>query len=199
MEAPQPQKKNWFLRHKVWSVIIVLLILGIIGASSSGNKTPDSSNGGSSPSATPTSNASASSTTPTIGQPAYDGKFQFTVTSFKCGVTQVVNPSDTDITDQPQGQFCLMGLTIKNIGTEAQNFDDSSQYLYDASSKQYSYASGATSDFNGLSSQFDGLPTVNPGVSISGTVVFDIPTTTAITYAMLHDSSFSNGVKVNLQ
>lgn len=190
---------NWFGRHKVLTVIGVLVVLAIIGAagsSKSNNPQPASTNTGSKAVAS-TSNNTA--TTPKINQPANDGKFQFTITSFSCGETQVTQPDAPDITSQAQGQFCSMGLTVKNIGNVAQDFDASSQYIYDSTAKQYSYSSDATITANSTSSQFPVLETVNPGNSVSGTVVFDIPKSITPYYATLHDSAASGGVKVSLQ
>ena len=195
------KKSNWFARHKILTVIGVLVLLAIIGgASSGGNKTNNNSSAnsstGSKTAATTTNNNAA---TPKINQPANDGKFQFTITSFTCGETQVTQPDAPDITSQAQGQFCSMGLTVKNIGSVAQDFDASSQFIFDSTAKQYSYSSDATITANPTSSQFPVLETVNPGNSVSGTVVFDIPKGVTPTTATLHDSSASGGVKVSLQ
>jgi hypothetical protein len=43
------------------------------------------------------------------------------------------------------------------------------------------------------------LDTINPGNSVTGDIVFDVPKTTTPIIAELHDSAFSGGVKVNLQ
>lgn len=195
------KKTNWFARHKILTVIGVLVLLAIIGgAASGGNKTNNnsssSSNTGSKTTAATSNNTAA---LPKLNQPANDGKFQFTITSFNCGETQVTQPDAPDITSQAQGQFCSMNLTVKNIGTVAQDFDASSQYIYDNSGKQYSYSSDATITANPTSSQFPVLETVNPGNSVSGTVVFDIPKTITPVTATLHDSAASGGVKVSLQ
>jgi hypothetical protein len=200
--SDQHKKKNWFKRHKVWTTAIALLILFmIIGAANSGktntNNSSASTTGASSPKAT-TNNTSSAPATPKINQQANDGKFAFIVTSFTCGETQITQPDNSYQTSQAQGQFCLMNLTVKNIGTVAQNFDASSQYVYDSSGKQYSSSSDATITANTTSSQFSVYESVNPGVTVSGIVVFDVPKGTNPVYAILHDSGASNGVKVNL-
>jgi hypothetical protein len=56
----------------------------------------------------------------TMNTPATDGKFQFTVTSLKCGATQV---GPKDFGQKAQGQFCLVGVTVKNVGDTAELFD----------------------------------------------------------------------------
>ena len=39
---------------------------------------------------------------------------------------------------------------------------------------------------------------INPGNTVNGTSVFDIPKTSQITQLQLHDSMFSGGVKVRV-
>jgi len=92
-----------------------------------------------------------------------------------------------------------MNLSVKDISTVAQSFDSSSQYVYDGSGKQYSLDSTATIAANPTSSQFMEFPTINPGVTLTGVLAFDVPSGTTPTYATLHDSALSNGVKVDLQ
>jgi hypothetical protein len=190
---------NWFARHKVLTgflAIVTIIIIGVSIGNGSGTKTSNSS-----PTASTSGSKSASSTgtLAKINQPANDGKLQFTITSFQCGVSQIEQPDDTDYVVTQGAPYCVMNLSVKNISNQSQTFDSSSQYVYDAGSKQYSVDSTATIGANPTSSQFMELPTVNPGVSLSGILVFDIPAGVTPTSATLHDSSLSNGVKVSLQ
>lgn len=132
---------------------------------------------------------------PKIGQVAKDGKFEFTVTGIECGKTTV--GTNQYLTKDAQGQFCLLSVTVKNIGNEAQTFDASSQKLLNAQGQQYSADSVASMYANPSGSTF--LNTINPGNSVTGVVVFDLPKDGVPTMAELHDSAFSNGVKINLQ
>jgi hypothetical protein len=184
---------SWFGRHKVLTVIGVLVGLVIIGSIIGG---------GGSKSSTTTSNAStsgsktATATVAKLNQPANDGKFQFTVTSVKCGQPSV-SSADGYITKTAQGQYCLVSVTANNIGDQSQTLDSTSQYLYDSSNKKYSSDSEATIDISPTDNTF--FNPINPGNSVSGTVVFDIPKGVTPTTAELHDSAFSGGVKVSLQ
>jgi hypothetical protein len=69
--------------------------------------------------------------------------------------------------------------------------------LFDAKGNKYSSDSGASFYANPSGSTF--LNTINPGNSVTGAVVFDVPKDVTPTQAELHDSAFSGGVKVNLQ
>ncbi|MET8118222.1 DUF4352 domain-containing protein [Micromonospora sp. NPDC005291] len=128
-----------------------------------------------------------------IGQPARDGKFEFTVKSAKCGVAKI----GSDMLGQKaQGQFCLVTVNVKNIGKEAQMFDGSSQKAYAADGTEYSADTSAAIYANKNAETF--LNDVNPGNQVSGVVVFDIPKNVKITKLELHDSMFSGGVDVTL-
>ncbi|RAO27762.1 hypothetical protein PSN13_05650 [Micromonospora saelicesensis] len=128
-----------------------------------------------------------------IGQPARDGKFEFTVKSSKCGVAKI----GSDMLGQKaQGQFCLVTVNVKNIGKEAQMFDGSSQKAYAADGTEYSADTGAAIYANKNAETF--LNDINPGNQVNGVVVFDIPKNVKLTKLELHDSMFSGGVTVAL-
>ncbi|MEU8298948.1 DUF4352 domain-containing protein [Micromonospora sp. NPDC048909] len=128
-----------------------------------------------------------------IGQPARDGKFEFTVKSSKCGVAKV--GSDL-VGEKAQGQFCLVTVNVKNIGKEAQMFDGSSQKAYAADGTEYSSDTGAAIYANKNAETF--LNDINPGNQVTGVVVFDIPKKVKLAKLELHDSPFSGGVTVAL-
>jgi hypothetical protein len=128
-----------------------------------------------------------------IGDPVRDGKFEFTVTKVKCGVAKV--GSDL-INEKAQGQFCLVTVTVKNIGKEPQHFSDSNQKGYAADGTEFSTDSGAgllaNEDANTIFNE------INPGNQVTGVLVFDIPKGAKLAKLELHDSAFSGGVTVEL-
>jgi hypothetical protein len=190
------QKSSFFKRHKILTVIGVIILLAIIGgAVGGGNKTKTSTdtNGGSSKSDTAKTKNKA--TTAKLNEVARDGKFEFTVASVECGKPSV--GTNEYLTKTAQGQFCLVNVTAKNIGSEAQTFDSSSQYLYDAANSKFSADGTASLYANPQGSTF--LNQINPGNSVSGILVFDVPKDKTPVTAELHDSPFSGGVKVSLQ
>jgi len=190
-------------QHKALKVIlgivaafVLLIVIGsVIGSSSSQTANTSSTSNASS---TSSSGSAASSATPGLNHAAQDGKFQFTVTSFACGQSQLENGNEFEAATA-QGQFCVMKLNVTNIGTEAQQFDASSQYVYTADGKQLSYSSDGTTAANTSGNNCYVYQTINPGNNLSCNVAFDVPSGVTPTYAMLHDSSFSGGVKINLQ
>ncbi|MFG1674640.1 DUF4352 domain-containing protein [Micromonospora sp. NPDC049282] len=128
-----------------------------------------------------------------IGQPARDGKFEFTVKSAKCGVAKV---GSSALGAKAQGQFCLVTITVKNIGKKAQLLDGSSQTAYAANGTEYSTDTEAGLYANQEQSTF--FEEINPGNQVTGVFVFDIPKTVKLTRLELHDSAFSGGVTVAL-
>lgn len=188
------KKRNWFARHKIITAILVLVVLGVIvSASGKGGDTPAPTTSTKSS----VSSAPASSTAPKIGQAASDGKFTFTVNKFNCGETTV--GTNQYLRATAQGQFCRLNLTIKNTGTESQDLSDSNQFVYDASGKKYTADSQAGIYAQPDSSSGTWLASINPGNSVTGDILFDVPKGTTPVTAELHDSAFSGGVKVSLQ
>jgi len=184
------KKRNWFARHKVITVIGVIVLLAIIGgAAGGGNKSTTSSSG------SKDTKTQAKAETAKVGQAANDGKFEFTVTSVECGKASV--GANQYLTKTAQGQYCLLNVSVKNIGDQAQSLVSSNQYLLNASGQKYSADDTATlyNAPNGTSWYND----INPGNSVTGAIVFDIPKDQTPATAELHDSAFSGGVKVNLQ
>ncbi len=182
---------KWFKKHKILTVFSVIILLFIIISSSSGGGNKSNSNSNSSSK----SSASKVPLVAKIGEAANDGKFEFIVTSVDCGKVSV--GSSEFLTKTAQGQYCLLNVSVKNIGDQAQSLVSSNQYLLNASEQKYSADSIATiyNAPNGTSWYND----INPGNSVTGAIVFDIPKDQTPVTAELHDSAFSGGVKVNLQ
>lgn len=186
--------KNWFSRHKILTVVGAFVIIVVIANIAGGGSKTDTSNSNSNDSSktTPTE---AKPSMPKIGEVARDGKFEFTVVSMECGKASV--GTNEYLTQKAQGQFCLVNVTVKNIGSEAQTFDSSSQFVYDAANSKFSADGTASLYVNPQGSTF--LEQINPGNSVTGILVFDLPKDKTPITAELHDSSFSGGVKVSLQ
>jgi hypothetical protein len=92
-----------------------------------------------------------------------------------------------------------LNLSIKNIGNEAQTIDSTSQYLYNSAGQKYSSDSTATIYATPGSNGDTWFNNVNPGNTVKGDILFDIPKGVTPVTAELHDSAFSGGVKVSLK
>lgn len=131
-----------------------------------------------------------------IGEEARDGQFAFVVDDFEC-VGGTIESQEEFIDDAvAQGQFCLLTITVENIGDQEQSLFASNQYLYDAQERRFS----ASDDFDVIMAMDTPIyDSINPGNSMSGTIAFDVPEGAEIEFAELHDSAFSGGVLVDLR
>ncbi len=191
--------KSWIKKHKVWTVVLVLaffFIIGIAGGNKPQNTTASSSQPAKSTSST-TKTASQQPQLAKIGQPARDGKFEFVVNSLKCGET-TLSDSFGNVEATAQGQFCRVNISVKNISTVPYSFDETAQYLYGSSGSKYSLSTEGTI-WAQPSDQDPWGNDINPGNTLTGDLMFDVPKGVTPTTAELHDSATSGGVKVSLQ
>jgi len=202
---PVPERRrSWFARHKFLTTLGVVALVAVVASLSS----PDGDGGGATPATVgtattdPAAQASvAAAPAPEeqeeaeaagVGTPVRDGKFEFTVTQVETGVTEV---GDEYLSEQAQGQFAFVHMTVANIGDRAQMLDGSNQTLVDTEGREHSASSTAAIYLDG-SDTF--LNDINPGNVVEGIVVFDIPADAVPASIELHDSMFSGGVTVSL-
>jgi len=168
---------------------VLLIVLIVVVALASGNKgtTTGTATGGTSSGGARQSQAAG------VGSPVRDGKFQFTIT--KIGHATRVGTSL--LGKKAQGRFTILYVTVTNIGNQSQTLDDSAQYVYDAKGRKFSADSEADIFINGSSNSVF-LNDINPGNTVHGKIVFDLPKGDRAVKAELHDSAFSNGVTVSM-
>jgi len=127
------------------------------------------------------------------GTEVRDGSFAFTVTAVDPPVTTLGSGS---FSSKAQGRYVLVHVTVRNVGDEAELFSDTSQKLLDAAGREYDASTGAAALYLPDSNAF--LNNINPGNSVDGTLVFDVPVGLRPAAVELHDSPFSRGVRVTL-
>jgi hypothetical protein len=129
-----------------------------------------------------------------LGAPVRDGQFEFVVKSVSCGHKEV---GEKFVSVKATGQFCIVSLTVKNIGDEGQTFADSFQKAHGADDKIYRAHTGAGVIANeGTNAVWN---SINPGLSMTGKIVFDIPKKAALASLELHDSPLSRGATVTIR
>lgn len=170
---------------KKWWFILGAIILVIAVASSVGTGDGNDTTGGSDSSSEDGESAG-------VGDAVADGDFTFTVTDFECGETKI---GKGPFASEASGEFCVATVNVENIGDESGLMDSSSQYLY-IGDKEYSADSDAVLASSDAQNFF--LEEINPGLSVDGIIVWDIPEGESPDYLELHDSPFSGGVRVNL-
>lgn len=181
---------SWFGRHKILTgVVVALLLVGAIGANVNPSKDDTSSQ------QSPSKYQNLPSSEPIgLNTPARDGKFEFVVKNVECGQSEV---GTAPFTKTPQGQFCTVTLSVKNIGDKSQSLYGGDQKLFNATGAEYSPDTVATT-YASPNNQVSFYSQINPGNTAEGIIVFDIPADQTPTTMELHDSSYSSGVKVKL-
>jgi hypothetical protein len=201
VKAKKPiYKRVWFI---VLAVIVVLGIASNLGGGSDESTTEASASGADAAVASDTAapaaeqpaeqSAEEESANPGIGEPAADGKFNFVVNGVDCSATQL---GDQYFGTTAQGQFCIVDVTITNIGNKAQSFFGDNATLFNAAGQEFSADTEAAIYLPDSSSLYE---EINPGNTLNSKVVFDVPAGTAPTSIELHDSAFSGGITVDLQ
>lgn len=136
---------------------------------------------------------SAKKVTDGVGRTYRDGKFAFKVTKVKKGVQKVGNEY---FGDTAQGQFVVISVTVKNIGDEARTFTHHNQTLIDTKSREFEADPEASLWTTKDTKSF--LQQINPGNSVKGRLIYDVPRGTKLKAVELHDSMWSGGVTVPL-
>lgn len=185
----ESKQGNWFSRHKILSALLILVVIGIVVGASGGDSNTTNSND----TKQAEQQETTKETTAKIGEAARDGKFEFTVHGVNCEKTELGNDF---LNKEAQGKFCIVDITVKNIGDKAQGLSDSNQYAYNAEGHKYSADSEAALYLDDSAAKI--YEEINPGNTIKGKIIFDIPKDVTLTSLELHDSAFSGGVKVNL-
>jgi Domain of unknown function (DUF4352)/Protein of unknown function (DUF2510) len=126
------------------------------------------------------------------GDTARDGKFEFIVSKVEKGQGRI---GSADFGVSPQGQFVLVHITVKNVGKEPQTLYTGNQFLFDAEDRKFSANAAAAVYLDSARSLYE---KINPGNTLQGTVVFDLPKGAVPTEIELHESVLSPGVKVRL-
>lgn len=121
----------------------------------------------------------------TFGSKVRDGKYEFVVNSFKCGIFSV----ETYKTNIPLGQYCSANVTFTNIGNKAEYISATDQILIDINGREFD-ASIGSEDINFIK--------INPGLTTTGDIFFDVPKDITPAFIELHDSFLSAGIKVKV-
>ena len=191
--APAPAKKPFY--KKAWFLVLaVIAIIAIAVPKGGGSNDAAGASGdaGAAGAADVASDAATADAAVGIGQPALDGDFQFVVNGVDCSQTTI---GDEYLSTQAQGQFCMVDLTITNVGSEAQSFLGDNAKLFNAQGQQFSADTEAAFYLQDSSSLYE---EINPGNTLASKVVFDVPAGMVPTSIELHDSMLSGGVTVAL-
>ena len=197
--APPPKKKRTGLKIFLGLVALLVLMGGcmalVVGNAPDGTTTAQSTDKpskGEAKTASDKKKDDAEPAVPGIGEVVKDGKFAFKVTK----LTKATRVGGQFLHKDAQGVFWLVSVTVKNIGDEPQTFIGDTQKLFDAKDREYSASSEAAIYMENSKSLYE---EINPGNTVKGVVLFDLPKSVTPDKIELHDSMFSGGVTVALQ
>jgi hypothetical protein len=185
---PLPDKPGMSTGKKVGLGLAgTLLALAAIGSIGDSDKEKSSSSSASRASASPNASKSAPKTDVIAapGSTVRDGKFEFKV----LGVERTSSKEGAFKPEEAKGEFFVVMLQVTNVGDDARSFSASSQHLI-INGNKYD-ASSSLSDKNWMED-------VNPGLSITAPVAFDIPPGAVPDAIECHDSMFSGGALLGL-
>jgi hypothetical protein len=198
--------RPWFKKKRIILPLALLVVMGLTKAMSGGGdtattpevksasqpKAADAPKVAAPKAAAP--KAAAPKAAPTIGTKVRDGKFEFVVTKVESPVKSFKTEFGT--TEEAQGEFVIIRVNISNIGDEAQTLMSTGQVLFNDKGQKFEPSSSLLS-LKGADKFF--LENINPGNSVKGApLLFDVASGTKIASIELHDSIFSQGVKVAL-
>lgn len=103
-----------------------------------------------------------------VGDTVVDGSFAYTVKKVRTGVRHV---GDSTFGETAQGQFVIVNVTVRNVGDEAVSFHTDDAYLFDDKGRRYD----ADTEANITIDYDNWLEEINPGNTMKGKIVFDIP------------------------
>ncbi|MFE3456381.1 DUF4190 domain-containing protein [Nocardiopsis aegyptia] len=161
--------------------LVVLVIAGAIALAASGDSTetadpapavegvpaPDEDAG---EPGEPVPEPAPAGETVALGEAGTTGDWEVTVLGIE---TRSSYTDEYDFTEYPQGEFTVVAMEVSNQGTEATTFDASEAVtLYDADGNAHSVDFNLLGDF--------AYTDINPGNSLSGEAVVDVPEGTEV-------------------
>lgn len=183
-------QRNWAARHPILTGLFVLIVV-IIFISAMSNSSNKGSNNGSSASSTQTSQTQ----TAKIGSTVNDGDLAFTVQSVD--TAQTVGNSFSQKT--AQGQYVILTVKIQNNGKDTKTINASDFTVVDSQGRKYDYSTDGQTAMemtDGSTSFF--LQQIQPSLSVTGKIVFDVPASATGLKLMAQGDIFNNPVSIDL-
>jgi hypothetical protein len=192
--APYVAEKAGKRRDNKIAAAIIGVIVVIFAMSQCGSDDDSKSSSSSSATSSSSSRTQSATTTASVapaGSAVRDGKFEFQVLGVK-RAAQAGDLSNQFETVEPQGEFIIVTMSVKNVGDEARSFSATNQKLIDTAGREYSANSAADMWMN------KGTGEINPGNRIQVEAAFDVAPGTVPSELAVHDSMFSGGAIVRL-
>lgn len=187
----QADQRNWFAKHKILTGVLVIILIAII-SSSSGNKNKGTN--------TTTTQGSNNKTTQTesigkIGEAVTANDLSFTATD----ISKAKSLGNSYSKKEAQGTFNIITLTIKNTGKETVTIDSSMLKVTDSQGRKFDYSiEGQTAKGLAQGKVDLFLQQVQPGLSVTGDIVFDLPDDATDLKLLVKGSMFGTEKQISL-
>jgi hypothetical protein len=208
-----PRKKNWFARHKITTLLVIVGGAILMSAIANGSSDPAGSasdaaavtqpsttakttarSAGKSGGKTSTKKQEKKAVSAGIGDPVRAGDLQLTAQKLTCGKKRV---GDEYFGETAQGQFCIVKVDLSNVGDDPLMINADDFTLYDAGNRKF--ASDTEAMISNSESSDIWLEDINPGNTVTGDVIFDIPVdTTAVRMELASSDLFGDPAVINL-
>lgn len=186
------KKQNWFLRHKFLTVVIVIVLIAMLGGNKNdGANTTNSNNSNSAP-----KQEQQKQTSFKMNESAQNGDLAFTVTQLK----DAKSLGSSYTKKQAQGTFKVITVKIENKGKETKTIDSSMLKLKDGQGRTFERSSDGQMAKGLAQGQVDlFLQQVQPSLSVTGEIVFDIPADATDLTLEAKDGIFGKAVEIKLE
>lgn len=179
---------------------IAFLVLIVIGAiASNGSKTSNTSTSQSDTQTTQTANntqQNAANAVVGLNQPATSDDLTFTVTNVSKAKTLGSQYTKKDA----QGMFYIVTVKIENTGKKTVTFDSSMAKVVDNEDREFERSIDGQTAKGMSEGKVDlFLQQIQPSLSLTGDLVFDLPANISQPQLLVKGGLFSKGAKINLE
>lgn len=166
--------------------IILIVVIAIAGGGKSGTQSNSQT----------TANGSSQEKLYSLNETAQDGDLAFTVTN----VTTASSLGNSFTQKNAQGMFYVVTLKIENKGNKTATFDSSMAKVTDDQGREFERSvEGQTAKGMAQGNVDLFLQQIQPSLSATGDLVFDLPADIKNPTLVAKGSLFSSGIKIKLQ
>jgi hypothetical protein len=172
------KKKSWFRRHWIWTIVLVIAILAIIGSALNSNNdetsTKSSGSGLKLIPADSNSNTDTNSQTDTysFNQRFIVGDFAYTFNGLETESQIGSDAFGTFYGEKASGIFLVFDITVENVGKESNYFTGDNIKVVDGQGRTYDIDTDAMIYLEDNKLVFEQM---HPNLAKTGKIVFDVP------------------------
>lgn len=190
----QSDLRSWFRKHPILTGIIALVIVGII-LPKGGDKTSSIPSSETANNQTDQKSSQETSEVAKIGDTVTDKDLAFTVTN----VTTAKTLGNEFTRKESQGVFNIITIKIENKGKETITVDSSMLQITDSQNRKFDRSIDGQTAKGLAQGKVDlFLQQVQPGLSVTGDIVFDLPSDIQEPKLIVKGSLFSSGKVITL-